>query len=588
MPVASPPSSMLPRTIYPMRTPQEKRTAYLQRLSGLRTERSSWDAHWMDIGRHILPRSGRFFTTDRNQGGKQKYGSIIDNCATRASRVLAAGMHAGLTSPARPWFKLRQRDPALRAAHRVNLWLDDAVDRMQDVFSSSNVYRMLPRIYKECGAFGTGATMPLFDFESLIHCFPLTLGQYALQQNWKGQITTVYREFQRTVGEVVKEFGYKNCSQHVQSAFDNRQHENEVEILHVIEPRADQDRDLRSNRAVDMPWRSIYLELSGTSDKILREGGFKRMPVLAPRWTVDGDDVYGSNCPGMEALGDVRQLQQEQLKKATAINYMVEPPLQVPQELLQRRKDGLPGGESYFEPRSMAPYDQQTPNGGIRSMFDVRLDLNHMLVDIQDVRERIDRAFYVDLFLMLATQDGRMTATEVIERQEEKLLMIGPVIERMTNDLLEPLIDITFHQMLEVGALPPPPPELYGSDLQVEFVSILAQAQKAVGITSTQQWMGDLVQVAQTRPDVLDVVNFDAWARKTAHMRGVDNELLVDEASVQRLRDARAKAEAAQEQMAMMREGAGAVKDLSTAPVDQGSALDAILAQSTGYGVPAA
>lgn len=563
--------------VYPMRTVKEKRDAYLARWSQLKTDRSSWESHWQDLARHILPRASRLYTTDRNRGNKAAYQDILDNTATRAARVLSAGLMAGMTSPARPWFNLTTRDPNLRDSHDVRVWLGEVAELMRTVFAKSNLYRVLPRSYTELGVFGTSAFLVMSDFDTVIRCYPLTLGQYALQQDYQGRINTVYREFQRTVAEVVKEFGIENCSKAVQDQFQSRNLEAPVHILHVIEPRQDQERNPSSPTSENMPWASIYLEITGDESKILRESGFKRMRVLAPRWQVDGDDVYGVS-PGMEALGDIKQLQQEQLRKSQAIDYKTKPPLQVPTSLQGRSHNGLPGGVRYYEPGGMIPFDQTQAGGGIRSAFEVTLELRELLEDIVDVRYRIDRAFYVDLFLMISQASlGQMTATEVVERQQEKLLMIGPVVERMNNELLEPLIDLTFQEMLEVGALPPAPEELLGAELEIEYVSILAQAQRAVGIDSTQQFVADVLNVSQARPDVLDVLNFDAWARKTAQMRGVSEDLLVDEDSVAQLRKARADAEAAQEQLTAQGEQAKIAKDLSATRADNGSALAAVL-----------
>lgn len=565
-----------------MRNPQEKRDAYLSRLSWLKAQRSTWINHWSDLGRHILPRSARFFTSDRNRTGRERYGSILDNTATRAVRVLSAGMMAGMTSPARPWFRLTTQDVELRESHEVRLWTDEATVRMQSVFQKSNTYRALNNIYEDLGVFGTSCTLVLSDFDTVIRHYPLTIGEYCLEQDYQGRVTTVYREFQRTVVEVVKEFGYKNCSDAVQHSFDNRQLESPVELLHVVEPRADQERNLTSPRAEDMPWISIHIEIAGNSNKILREKGFRRMRILAPRWQVSGGDVYGIS-PGMEALGDIRQLQQEQLRKSQAIDYKTKPPLQVPLSMQGRDRDALPGGVNYYEPGAIFPFDQVTPHGGVRTAFEVTLELDHLLADIVDVRNRVDRAFYVDLFLLLASRDpSRMTATEVLERQEEKLLMIGPVIERMSNELLEPLIDITFQEMLEVGALPPPPEELLGRELEVQFISILAQAQRQVGISGIQQWVSDQIAVAAVRPDVLDNVNFDEWSRSGADMRGVPADHVVDKESVQQMREARAEAEAVREQSALMKETAGTAKDLAGAQVDQNTVLDEVMSDLAG------
>lgn len=555
---------------YDFSSDRDKREAFIARHGALKKDRSSWITHWTDLSKHILPRNGRFFTSDRNRTGADRYNKIYDNTATRALRTLGAGMQAGATNPGRPWFKLATSDPDLGKYHPVRSWLDDVVDRMQRVFSKSNTYRALHQMYEELGTFGTSVSIVLPDHNNVIHHYPVVCGEYALQQDYQGNIIGCYREFEKTVGETVKEFGLKNCSVSVRDQWKSRQLENAVKILHVIEPRADQERDPDNPSSKHMPFKSCYMEMGGDDDKLLRESGFKRFPVLAPRWSVAGGDVYGTS-PGMEALGDVRQLQQEQLRKGQGIDYMVRPPLQVPSQLKDRESELFPGGLNYVDPGTMLPYDQVTAGGGVRSAFDVRIDLSHLLADIQDVRERIRSSFYADLFLMLsmAGPNTRMTATEVAERHEEKLLALGPVLERLHNEMLQPLIDITFDNMMEAGMLPPPPDELAGQDLTIEFVSILAQAQRAVGSNSVDRFMGNVMQISQIRPDVLDKVNFDKWTDQYSMMLGIDTDLIVPEADVNALRKARAQAEAAQAQAALSKDQASAAKDMGSVKTDE-------------------
>jgi hypothetical protein len=548
---------------------EDKRTAFLRRWTALKSERTTWRTHWQDISRHLLPRSGRFFISDRNRGGASRYNKIYDNTGTRALRTLGAGMQAGATNPARPWFRLTTADPDLSEHYPVRAWLDDVVDRMQRVFARSNTYRTLHQMYEELGAFGTSVTIVLPDFDNVIHHYPSVCGEYCLQKDYKGQIVSIYREFEKTVGETVKEFGLENCSHAVSDAWKSRDLENIVQILHVIEPRSDQERNPHSKRPRDMPVKSCYLELGGEDNKILRESGFKRFPVLAPRWAVSGQDVYGIS-PGMEALGDIRQLQQEQLRKGQGIDYMVRPPLQVPSSLRDRESELFPGGLNYVDPGTLLPHDQVNANGGIRAAFDVKLDLSHLLEDILDVRQRINSSFYADLFLMLATGDHtRMTATEVAERHEEKLLALGPVLERLHNELLQPLIDITFDIMADAGLLPPAPEELEGQELTVEFVSILAQAQRAVGSNATDRFMGNVAAIAEIKPDVIDKVNFDAWVDDYSEMLGIKTDLIVDNENVAALRKARAAAEAAQAQLEAKAVEAQVSKDSATVKTDE-------------------
>jgi len=576
-----------PPMLYDFSKPSEQREAFISRNQALRSERSTWHTHYADLARHLLPRSHRSFTSDRNRTSRAKYNAIYDNTGTRGVRTLGSGMQAGASNPGRPWFKLSTQDPDLADFYPVRAWLDDVVERMQRVFARSNTYRTLHQMYEELAVFGTSVSIMLPDPVNVIHHYPVVCGEYCLQKNYRGEIVALYREFQKTIGETVKEFGLENCSTSVRDSWINRNFEETVDILHVIEPREDQARDPSNPSPKNMPFKSAYIELnSQENDKILRESGFPRFPVLAPRWQVVGQDVYGIS-PGMEALGDVRQLQQEQLRKGQAIDYMVRPPLQVPSVLKDRESDLFPGGLSYYDPGTLLPFDQVTPAGGVRPAFETRLELDHLLADIVDVRQRIDRAFYADLFLMLALAgpQTRMTATEVAERHEEKLLALGPVLERLHNELLQPMIENTFEIMLEQGLFPPPPPELQGVDITVEFVSILAQAQRAVGSNSIDRFMGNAVQLAQVRPDVLDKINFDQWVDTYSNMVGVPTEMVVDDDTVAALRKARAKAEAAQAQIQMGREQAASARDLSQADTSGQNALTDALGGGTA-GLP--
>jgi hypothetical protein len=281
----------------------------------------------------------------------------------------------------------------------------------------------------------------------------------------------------------------------------------------------------------------------------------------------------------MEALGDVKQLQHEQLRKAQAIDYQTKPPLQVPTSMKNRDVDSLPGGITYVDPAG----------NGIRSAFDVNLRLDYLLQDIQDCRGRVSGAFYADLFLMLATAPNtRMTATEVAERHEEKLLMLGPVLERLHNELLDPLIDITFNRMIQSGVLPPAPEELQGMDLNVEFVSMLAQAQRAIGTNAVDRFVGNLGAIAQMKPDILDKFDADQWADIYADMLGVDPSLIVADKEVALVRQTRNQAMAAKEQAAAMQQQSQTVKNMAQAPTGSNNALTDVMNMFSGYGSPSA
>lgn len=552
----------------------DKLRNYDKRWSELETERSSWMPHWQELSRFLLPRSGRFVTSDRNKGDK-RHNNIIDSTGTRALRTLAAGMMSGMTSPARPWFRLATPDPELNLNTPVKVWLADVTRLMGMVFAKSNTYRALHSTYEELGAFGTGAKILLSDYDRVIHHYPLTIGEYCIATDYKGDVNTLFRRFEKTVAELVGEFGLGACSATVQSLYHSGDLGAWIQVAHAIEPRSDRDPSKRDGR--NMAWKSVYYEVGQSDKKVLRESGFEQFPALVSRWSASGGDVYG-NSPGMEVLGDVKQLQQQQLRKGQAIDFQTRPPLQVPTSM-QNKEDFMPGGVSYF--------DANSPSAGVRSAFEVNLNLQHLAADMVEVRERIRGGFFADLFLMLSNIDHTgMTATEVAERHEEKLLMLGPTVERLHNEELNPLIEMTFSHMVRAGILPPPPEELQGVDLQVEFISVLAQAQRAVGTNAVDRFVGNLGAIAQMKPGVLDKFDEDEWADLYSDMLGVEPTLIVSDDKVALIRQQRAQQAAAAQQAAMANSAADTAQKLGNTPTSGNSALtDIASAVATAQGL---
>jgi hypothetical protein len=544
---------------------------YMRRLGTLKLERESYYAHWKKITDTLLPRSGRYFLEDRNDGERRNT-SIYDSTGTRALNILAAGMMAGMSSPARKWFNLALSDRDLMEFQPVKIWLDQAAEILRDVFARSNTYRVLHSIYEEMGAFGTACAYIFRDHNDLIRLYPQTVGEFYLAQSNRYEVDTVYREFQMQIAPLVQEFEYKNVSKMAQALYDKGNMDEWVTVVHAIQPR--KERDLTKSDNTNMPWESVFIESGQDNNQTLRESGFSQFPALTPRWIVRGGDVYGSDSPGMTALGDILQLQDDQLKKAKGIDYMADPPLQIP-TALRGSEDVLPGGISYYDPAS--------PTGGIRSSFEVNLNLQHLLEDIVDVRGRINSAFFVDMFQMISSQQRMQpeTAREIQEKHEEKLLILGPVLERNQNELLDPLIDNAFMIAMQEGRFPEPPEEMQGQEINIEYISMLAQAQKAVGIGSLDRIVGTVGQLAAVRPEVLDKLNADEIIDAYSNMLGIAPHLIVANEDVAIIRQDRAAQQAQAQQMAAMPEMAKTAKTMSETKVGESTALDNVASQFT-------
>ncbi|HEM8060116.1 TPA: phage tail protein [Klebsiella aerogenes] len=546
----------------------------LKQVALLNNDRSSFEPHWRELSDFINPRGSRFLVTDVNRNDRRNT-KTVDPTATLANRTLSSGMMSGITSPARPWFKLATPDPDMMDYGPVKLWLEAVQRRMNEVYNKSNLYQSLPLLYSSLGTYSTGAMAVLEDDEDVIRTMMFPIGSYYLANSARGSVDTCYRKFTMTVRQLVMEFGMSNVSTSVKGLWESGSYETWIEVIHAVYPNIDRDTgklDSKNKRV-----KSVYFEVGGDNDKLLRESGFDEFPIMAPRWEVNGEDVYGSSCPGMIALGQVRALQVEQMRKAQLIDKATNPPMVAPTSLRTQRVSLLPGGVTYL--------DVMTGQDGLKPAYLVNPNTADLLADIQDTRQMINSAYFVDLFMMLQNINTRSMPVEaVIEMKEEKLLMLGPVLERLNDECLNPLIDRTFSIMARKNLLPPPPDVLQGMPLKIEYISVMAQAQKSIGLSSLSSTVGFIGQLAQVKPEALDKLDTDQAIDAFAEMSGVSPTVIVPQEQVNQIREERAQQQKQQQAMAMGMAAAQSAKTLSEAQTADPSVLTAI---SGAVGAPA-
>lgn len=566
-----------------------KRGFYEGLLGAMKSERSSFDAQWQEIADYIAPARVRFTASDRNQAIKRR-SKIIDSTASFALRTLQSGMHAGLTSPARPWFKLTTPDPDLAEHGPVKDWLHIVTQRMLLLFQKSNLYNSLPIVYGDLGGFGTAAMSVVPDVRALFRTYAYPLGSYVLGQDSRGRVSTFIREYELTVRQLIEQFGgedgrpikhgeqidWDRFSQAVKAMWDNSQYESPVQVVWAVAPNPEA-REGAIN-AKYFKYVSCYFERSrdeADRSKMLRESGFKSFPILAPRWDIIGEDSYGQECPGMIAIGDVKQVQSMERKKAQALAKIVDPPLVGPAALRTQKTSLLAGDVTYV--------DQREGQSGLRPIHEIGLNIEHLMNDEERVTRRVQRAFYEDLFLMLAQSDAYrgaqpVTAREVEERHEEKLLALGPVIARTDDELLDPLIDRVFDMMEEEGLMPDAPEELHGIELGVEYISILNQAQKLVGVVGQDRFLQTMVPLAQEFPQVRAKIDINRLVNNYGEMLGIDPRVIVSDEAADAAVAAQQKAQQAAQSAAVAKDTATAAKTTSEIPIGQGNTmLDRVL-----------
>lgn len=546
--------------------------ALRERYNALREARQPFVAEWRNLRDYIAPDCGQFDVSEIRPD--DRWEKILDPSASDAADVLAAGMLGGMTSPARPWFQLSTSSPELDEQVEIKQWLSEVTTMMQMIFARSNLYESLHSLYYELGVFGTGCIVVEPSAEKIVQFHLLTIGEYYIATNHEGRVDTLYREVFMTASQMVDKFGYDKVSKTVQKAYDGNRRQQGFKVIHAIEPR--NDRDIDKIDQENMPWRSVYFEhsVNEPGKGLLLEEGFEHFPGLCPRWKVRGRNVYGFG-PGSKALPTVRSLQGETLDKSYGVGYQTRPPLMVPAYLQDQGADWAPGGIVYVN----SPSAEKQVTQAINANF----NLEHVRADIADGRSQINEFFFKDLFLMIAgTQRYGRTAFEVEKLEKEKMMLLGPVLESLHTDLLNPLIDVTFDIMVANGLVPPAPEMLQGMDLSVSYVSILAQAQKAVGVDATDRFINTLGAINQAFPEAhaSDILDTDKLSRKYADQLGVDPEILRTDEQVQGVREERVALQQSQMQMAQAQQMASVAKDMSQVQQDSGTDM---LSQLQGY-----
>jgi hypothetical protein len=550
-----------------------------QRLEQLKTDRIPYESDWKQQQQFILPNRGRFTVSEANRKSKPAR-KIYDNTAGYAARTLSSGLMAGITSPARPWFKLNTPDRDLMKFGPVKVWIEQVEEALATMFANSNIYNTFANQYEELGTFSNGPILMYEDREDIIRTYGQTIGTYWQGTDDRADVSTLAREMQWTVGQAAKRFGVDKLSRAAQNCYSKGQLNATMTVRHIIEPNDEYRPGMLGYRG--KKWRSVWWEEGGDKDMILATQGFDSKPFMAPRWKVIDNDAYGTGGPGDDTLGDVISLQAMTKKKARAVDKQIDPAMNLPGSM-----KNTAGGYS-LDPGTNNFVDGMGQGVNATPAQVVNPNLSYFVADIQEIQRRIEHGYYKDLFLMLHQMDrGQITATEIIERKAEKLIGLGPVVERLNDELLEPAIDRAFEIMMSAknadgtpALVPPPPAELQGIKLGVEFVSIFRQAQQQEDVTRTVGYVQQLALMAQATgdPAVMDNLDTDEAAQILGNKGGVPATVMTSVEKRDARRKARADAQAqveAQVQATQAVEAAKAMSETQLSP--QQNALGAML-----------
>lgn len=557
------------------------------RLNMLRAWRNSWMMHYQLLESYILPRRGIFINTAMPSTNAMNRGqpinqSIVDPTGTYGMRRCAAGMMSGLMSPSRPWFKLKPKHFERElAAPDAQTWFEDVEDRMYEVMGGSNFYDAGAQMFEDLVTFGTGPEIIYEDDQDIIRVYNPCCGEYFLQSSSANRVEAMYRQFVMTISAIVEMFGLENCPVDVQQMWQSKGGNLEVErlVCHAIEPNFAISNPGFGDAGVvagDFTWREAYWVWGGSELKPLSFRGFMDQPHIAPRWAVTSNDAYGRSV-GMDVLPDIMQLQTETLRKAEALEKMVRPPMLASIELKNEPSSILPGKVTYV--------NQLGPEKGMRPIYTVTPQIKEMMEDLQAIQTRIKEGFFNDLFMMLETAANKnMTAYEVAQRQQEKLQVLGPVIERLQNEALGPAIKRIFSIMFRKDLLPPLPESLKGVPLGIEYVGMLALAQKAASTAALERFAGTMGNLTATDPSIADDWDRDEWVVEYAEGLSLPKRILNSPQKIAQLRQARQQQQQAQQVGPSALAAVQGAKTLADIPVGGGQSA---LGQMLGAAQPA-
>src|SRR5210317_272293 len=526
----------------------------LKRFDRLKSNRQNWESHWQEVADYMQPRKADV-TKSRSKGDKRTE-LIFDSSPLQAVELLAASLHGMLTNPSTTWFSLRFKGEELSDNDEAKAWLENATEVMYKAINRSNFQQEIFELYHDLITFGTAAMFIEDDEEDVLKFSTRHINEIYISENDKGRIDTIFRKFRLTARAAIQKFG-ENVSDSIVTKHRKDPYE-EVEILHAVYPRA--DFDPKKQDKSNMPFESVYLE-AGTGDE-LSVSGFREFPFVVPRYLKASHEIYGRS-PAMTALPDVKMLNEMSKTTIKSAQKQVDPPLLVPDDGFILPVRTVPGGLNFY--RSGTRDRIEPLNIGANTPLGLNME--------EQRRNSIRNAFYVNQLMM---QNGpQMTATEVIQRNEEKMRLLGPVLGRLQSELLKPLIDRAFALILRKNLFRPAPEFLAGTDIEIEYVSPLAKAQKSTELSSIMRAIEILGSLSNVAP-VFDHINMDKLVRHLADIVGVPQKILKPQSELNAERQQAAQQQEQMQQMQQVQqlaEAGGKVAPLAKALPEEAQAL---------------
>jgi len=498
------------------------------RFGALKTDRLFWHDTWEELADYLLPREGGFTTPITK--GERLNAKIYDSTGPHALQIAASGLYARATNPASKWFNLKVGKD-FKDDREVQIWLEDTRDRMSAVINTQ-LPEVLFQTYQSMLGFGTAIMFIDEDPKTIIRGHAFKLKDCYLQQDGNGDITKVYRRKEFTLAQAEDVFGTANLPSEMHELMrgtDKHTNLQMHEFFHYVGPRVGFNPS-KSHDPLNMPMESVWVHAS--SNKVVKDSGFQEDPYMTPRLDVIPTETYGRG-PGLQALPDIRSVNQLMYFQLDGAGLALRPPLDVPEDAYASPLQLFPGAENENQDRS---------GRKATAMFDVAGNLGISFQMVEERRAAIRQTFFNDQLQLINNRD--MTAFEVDKRSQQQMMLMGPWQGRIEKELLNKIIDRVFPIMERRSLFAEAPKQLDDVEIKVTYESPLARAQRRVDVAAIDQTMEFIMPLAQF--GVQDNFNMDKMAVQRADFVGLAEDMKVSEED----RDARRQRDAEQAQMA--------------------------------------
>ena len=500
----------------------------IDRKNHAKNVRSLWEDNWQETNDYTLPRKNEI-QVKRTQGEK-KGNLLFDSTAIQSCEMLAGHLHGVMTNPAVQFFELYTGDDKIDSQDEVREWYQDTTQKLHGILNRTNFHTEIHEFYLDLCSIGTAVLQTEEDDDFLIRFSCRPIQEIYVREDNKGFINEIYRCFNWSADKICKEFGDKNVTDKIRKA-KKKGLEEEFEILHAILPRDYEDRKNKKG-AISYEYESRYLLVQ--EEHTLLEEGFQELPVIVSWWSKTAGEPYGRG-PGMNALPDTKMANRMMETTLMGAQLTVAPPFVAPDDgvrlPLKLKPYGLTFYRSGLTESKITPLFAQPP----------RIDFGFQLIEM--INKKIRDAFFVDQ--LLSSKKAEMTATEVIQRDQENVRLLGPMYGRQEFETLRPivtrLLNISLRNMKKSGLMIPPA-VLQNKIVDVRYSSLVAKAQRSSEVQNLLRGMQTLAPIGQIDPSVWDNFNADKIAGYVSTMLGLPQKIMSTKDEKDGIRSARAEA----------------------------------------------